>query len=107
LEAGPEVTAAASAGKLRRLRDPLRRGALDGPDSMWNQPYLETCCRSALHRLVLAGPAGRPPALKDGPCLVRLAGMGLAAERADGRFGITDAGVARHQAEVAKPTAAG
>ena len=44
---------------------------------MWNEPYLETCCRSALHRLMLSGPIGRPPGLKDGQCLIRLAGMGL------------------------------
>ena len=53
---------------------------------MWNEPYLETCCRSALHRVVLSGAQGRPPGMKDGPCLVRLAGMGLVCERADGRF---------------------
>lgn len=63
---------------------------------MWNEPYLETCCRSALHRLMLVGAHGRPPALKDGPCLNRLAGMGLAAARADGRFEATDAGRACH-----------
>ena len=34
---------------------------------MWDEPYLETCCRSALHRLVLSGAVGRPPDLKDGP----------------------------------------
>jgi len=67
---------------------------------MWNEPYLETCCRSALHRLVLCGAAGRPPALKDGPCLERLEGMGLARKREDGRFAITEAGKARHEAEV-------
>lgn len=67
---------------------------------MWNEPYLETCCRSALHRLTLAGPAGRPPALKDGPCLERLAGMGFACARADGRYEPTEAGRARHATEV-------
>ena len=46
---------------------------------VWNEPYLETCCRAALHRLVLTEAVGRPPGLKDGPCLERLAGMGLAA----------------------------
>lgn len=65
---------------------------------MWDEPYLETCCRSALHRLVLCDASGRPAGLKDGPCLVRLAGMGLAAER-DGRFHPTDAGRERHGAE--------
>jgi len=67
---------------------------------MWDEPYLETCCRSALHRLTLAGAAGRPPGLKDGPCLGRLAGMGLVQERADGRYELTAAGVARHATEV-------
>ena len=69
---------------------------------MWNEPYLETCCRSALHRLMLCGPAGRPPGLKDGPCLVRLAGMSLAAERPDGRFEVTTAGDRRHASEILK-----
>ncbi len=68
---------------------------------MWDEPYLETCCRSALHRLMLAGPVGRPGGLKDGPCLVRLAEMGLACERVDGRFGATEAGAARHLIEIA------
>jgi hypothetical protein len=70
---------------------------------MWDEPYLETCCRSALHRLFLAGPAGRPSGLKDGPCLERLAGMGLASSRADGRFTITDAGTTRHAEEIERP----
>jgi hypothetical protein len=69
---------------------------------MWNEPYLETCCRSALHRLTLVGPPGRPEGLKDGPCLERLAGMGLAARRGDGRFEITAAGLARHASEILK-----
>lgn len=67
---------------------------------MWNEPYLETCCRSALHRLHLSGTAGRPDGLKDGPCLKRLAGMGLAAQRADGRFLTTPAGEQRHAREI-------
>jgi DNA-binding transcriptional regulator PaaX len=67
---------------------------------MWNQPYLETCCRSALHRLVLCGEVGRPGDLKDGPCLTRLADMGLARQREDGRFEITAAGRARHAQEI-------
>lgn len=71
---------------------------------MWDEPYLETCCRSALHRLYLAGPAGRPSGLKDGPCLERLAGMGLASSRADGRFTITDAGATRHAEEIERPS---
>jgi hypothetical protein len=53
---------------------------------MWDEPYLETCCRSALHRVRLAADAGRPDGLKDGPCLHRLAGMGLVRQRHDGRF---------------------
>jgi hypothetical protein len=73
---------------------------------MWDEPYLETCCRSALHRLVLCGEAGRPPGLKDGPCLDRLSGMGLARRRPDGRFAITDEGRERHGAEIARPSAA-
>jgi hypothetical protein len=69
---------------------------------MFNDPYLETCCRSALHRLTLCGPVGRPPGLKDGPCLARLSGMGLARARADGRYEITEAGEARHASEIRK-----
>ncbi len=72
---------------------------------MWDEPYLETCCRSALHRLKLVGAGGRPAGYKDGPCLTRLAEMGLARERPDGRFEATDAGLARHAEEIA-PTAA-
>ena len=67
---------------------------------MWNEPYLETCCRSALHRLSLCGPVGRPPGLKDGPCLERLAGMGFARTRTDGRYELTEQGIARHASEV-------
>lgn len=74
--------------------------------AMWNEPYLETCCRSALHRLTLVGPHGRPPGLKDGPCLNRLTAMGLARPRADGRFEITAAGRARHGSEILKKQAA-
>jgi hypothetical protein len=72
---------------------------------VWNQPYLETCCRSALHRLYLSGQAGRPPDLIDGPCLVRLASMGLCDQRADGRFTINPDGVQRHATEVLKQPA--
>ena len=67
---------------------------------MWNQPYLETCCRSALHRLSLCGAAGRPPGFKDGPCLERLAGMGLVRTRPDGRYELTAAGIDRHSSEI-------
>jgi hypothetical protein len=67
---------------------------------MWDDPYLETCCRSALHRLTLCGAPGRPPGLKDGPCLERMAGMGLTRARADGRYEITETGRARHATEI-------
>jgi hypothetical protein len=75
-----------------------------GPEivAVWHEPYLETCCRAALHRLVLSGAAGRPAGLKDGPCLQRLAGMGLVWQLPDGRFALTEAGVARHGSEVAR-----
>jgi hypothetical protein len=66
----------------------------------WNQPYLETCCRAALHRLVLAAEHGRPDGLKDGPCLARLASMGLAVRTAPGRYGLTSAGDLRHKTEI-------
>jgi hypothetical protein len=68
----------------------------------WNEPYLESCCRSALHRLTLVDPSGRPDGLKDAPCLQRLAGMGLARQRDDGRYETTPAGTARHATEVLK-----
>jgi hypothetical protein len=67
---------------------------------MWDEPYLESCCRSALHRLTLCGPPGRPPGLKDAPCLARLATMGFACTRADGRHNITPAGQERHAREI-------
>lgn len=63
---------------------------------MWNEPYLETCCRSALHRLVLVQGHGRPDGLKDGPCLNRLGGMGMAIRRDDGRWQITATGRDAH-----------
>jgi len=69
---------------------------------MWNEPYLETCCRSALHRLALSGMAGRPAGLKDGACLARLAGIGLAECQSDGRYAITEAGSLRHARDVLK-----
>ena len=75
--------------------------------TVWHEPYLETCCRSALHRLVLCGSLGRPSGLKDGQCLVRLAAMGLAREREDGRCEITEAGAVRHAREVLKRPAPG
>ena len=67
---------------------------------VWDEPYLETCCRAALHRVMLAGSLGRPDGLKDGPCLHRLAGMGLVMQRDDGRFDVTPEGVTRHSSEV-------
>jgi hypothetical protein len=67
---------------------------------VWDQPYLETCCRSALHRLSLCGDHGRPPGLKDGPCLLRLRDMGFTQQRADGRFALTNAGQDRHRLEI-------
>ncbi len=69
---------------------------------MWDEPYLETCCRSALHRLVLSGETGRPAGMKDGPCLTRLMAMGLARDRTDGRYFLTEAGRDRHAREVLK-----
>ena len=68
--------------------------------TIWNEPYLETCCRAALHRLTLVGAAGRPDGLKDGPCLARLEGMGLACRREDARYALTPAGTQRHAREV-------
>ena len=70
---------------------------------MFDQPYMETCCRSALHRLVLCAEAARPPGLKDGPCLERLAGLGFARVRPDGRFEITAEGQIRHDIEIGAP----
>ncbi len=68
---------------------------------IFDQPYLETCCRSALHRLRLCDAIARPPGLKAGPCLARLAEMGLARQREDGRYEITPAGRRRHALEIA------
>jgi hypothetical protein len=67
---------------------------------MWSQTYLETCCRSALHRLRLAGDFGRPDGLKDGPCLHRMVGLELTCQREDGRFVLTEKGQTRHAVEV-------
>ncbi len=68
--------------------------------AMWNEPYLETCCRSALHRLALAADDGRPDGLKDGPCLHRLAGMGFAAPAPTAASPSPPAGRARHATEI-------
>ncbi len=65
----------------------------------WHQPYLETCCRAALHRLVLAGPLGRPQGLADQTCLTRLAAQNLTQTQA-GRWHTTHAGRARHASEI-------
>ena len=73
---------------------------------MWDEPYLETCCRAALHRLTLVGAIGRPEGLADQPCLLRLQGMGLAVRREDARFVVTDAGTARHAREILRRPAA-
>lgn len=67
---------------------------------MWDEPYLETCCRSALHRLTLVGAIGRPAGLADETCLNRLQAMGFAERREDGRFEITAPGEARHGIEI-------
>ena len=64
-----------------------------------DEPYLETCCRSALHRLILAGGSGRPRDPKDLPCLERLDGMGMAVH-SDGRYRITETGRRRHASEI-------
>jgi hypothetical protein len=80
-------------------------GSAQTGDVMWNEPYLETCCRSALHRLTLVGDAGRPAGLKDGPCLERLSNMGLAALGPDGRYHVTPAGDVRHATEILKQPA--
>jgi hypothetical protein len=71
---------------------------------VWDQPYLETCCRAALHRAHLCGPAGRPAGLMDDPCLRRLAAMGLCRPNADGGFIITEAGRHRHATDVLRQT---
>lgn len=69
---------------------------------VWNEPYLETCCRSALHRLYLAGVEGRPTDQMDGPCLSRLGEMGLCAAADSGRVSLTAGGKRRHATEVLK-----
>jgi hypothetical protein len=74
-------------------------------DVMWNQPYLETCCRAALHRLYLSGPSGRPAGISDDPCLRRLAQAGLCRQDNDGRVSLTPEGTGRHAAEVLKTAA--
>ena len=83
--------------EARRVEKGARGAHVDG---MWNEPYLETCCRSALHRLMLADET-RPAGLKDGRCLVRLGEMGLA-EPVGERWRVTPAGRARHEAEIVR-----
>ncbi|WP_338666038.1 hypothetical protein VQH23_02450 [Pararoseomonas sp. SCSIO 73927] len=73
---------------------------------MWNEPYLETCCRAALHRLFLTHGGTRPAGLPDEACLRRLCTMGFAEEVTPGRFEMTPAGSARHASEVLKNSAA-
>ena len=72
---------------------------------MWNQPYLETCCRAALHRLYLSGPSGRPAGISDDPCLRRLAQAGLCRPDNDGGVSLTPEGMCRHATEVLKTPA--
>jgi hypothetical protein len=72
---------------------------------VWDQPYLETCCRAALHRLHLCGAAGRPSGLMDDPCQRRLATMGLCRSDARGGFTITEAGQRRHAIDILKRAA--
>ncbi len=74
---------------------------------MWREPYLETCCRAALHRVMLAGAIGRPGGLKDDPCLERLTMMGMVAAHDDQRYRATPAGVARHRHEILHLASAG
>ena len=85
------------------MPEPARLGKRAQPgysNRMWSQPYLETCCRSALHRLALCETPGRPAGLKDGPCLERLQDLGFCTLRPDGRYELTPAGAARHRLEV-------
>lgn len=71
--------------------------------TVWNEPYLESCCRAALHRLWLAGAEGRPDDVPDAACLRRLAAMGLCQPSPGrNRFLPTAAGDARHASEILK-----
>lgn len=73
---------------------------MGNPARMWKEPYLESCCRSALHRVSLAGGAGRPKGLKDDPCLERMQRMGFLTCSDEGRFFMTAAGRQRHAQEI-------
>ena len=75
---------------------------MGNPVAMWKEPYLEPCCRSALHRVALAGLAGRPKGLKDDPCLERMQRMGFVVCSEEGRFFMTPAGRQRHAQEILK-----
>lgn len=105
---GPPCHGPACPGHERKRSAACRPGGLargrqvSEVDAVWDQPYLETCCRAALHRLYLAGPAGRPADQMDAPCLVRLAGMGLCDQRSDERFTLNPEGTQRHATEVLK-----
>jgi len=68
----------------------------------WDQPYLETCCRSALHRAWLARADGRPEDGIDAGCLRRLRAMGLIAAEQAGRLIPSAAGLIRHAEEIAR-----
>ena len=81
--------------------------ALPVPDrhimpAMWVEPYLETCCRAALHRLYLCGSQGRPSGAADDPCLQRLMRMSLCRHCSAGRIVLTPPGYERHAREVLK-----
>ena len=67
---------------------------------MWDEAYLESCCRSALHRVVLSGDVGRPAGQKDCDCHARLEALDLVGQRSDGRYAVTKAGQERHGREV-------
>jgi hypothetical protein len=69
---------------------------------VWSEPYLETCCRAALHRLYLCGQGGRPSGAQDEPCLRRLMDMAFCDQASDGRLRLTQAGRRRHTTEVLK-----
>ena len=105
------------AGNIMRVARCRRRPGKKGPGALRRRPTNDIAphVRRTLSGDVLpfgaapahlCGPAGRPPGLKDGPCLVRLTGMGLARERADRRFEITSTGIERHERTSAPRAAA-